>query len=362
MISRLRCRDASASEPVKSLDSAQCAIQTGRLGMVRIDNDISKTNLARGQPWPALEHLEVLAAGTKIEPPGATFGPRLQFCWEFIWVREGSLSARIDDVRVHGTPGTVLLVPPRAIDVYDWSPHERTSHSFLHFDFALPSVGWPPLSSFPLQRQLRQTHPLLALFEHLISVVFDSESLAGALSAPSVELMLRLFLLEDARPGVRTASLPELVERCLVHARDHIASSPERPLTLGELAAATHVSPQHLCRVFKTSLALRPMEVVRLLRIDHSVTYLERTQLQVKEIARRCGFANAFHYSKVFSAAFGLSPTAYREAFERGHVVRTISPVLRRLSAQRVFLDEAQVNDYIARVGAPARPAALSRG
>jgi hypothetical protein len=59
----------------------------------------------------------------------------------------------------------------------------------------------------------------------------------------------------------------------------------------------------------------------------------------------------------VFRAAFGLSPTAYRAAFGRGHVVRTISPVLRRLPAQRVIVDEARVNDYIRRVEAAARGA-----
>lgn len=323
--------------------------------MVRIGNDIFKRNLVLGRSWPVLRDVKVLAAGTKVEPPGATFGPRRQFCWEFIWVREGSLTARIDDVAVEGSPGTVLLIPPRAVDLYDWSSRQRTSHSFLHFDFAAPPTGWPERSLWPLKRQLRQTHPLLALFEHLIAVVLDSEQRAGPLTVPSVELMLRLFLVEPAEADARSASLPDLVERCLVRVRQQIAGSSSEPLTLGQLAAETHVSPQHLCRVFKHSLDLGPMEVVRLLRIDHSVTYLERTQLQVKEIAQRCGFSNAFHYSKVFRAAFGLSPTAYRAAFERGHVVRTISPVLRRLAAQRVIVDEHQVNDYINRVEAAAR-------
>lgn len=245
--------------------------------MVRIDNDISRRNLAPGTPWPPLTDVRVLAAGTKVEPPGATFGPR------------------------------------------------------------------------------RQTHPFLSLFDHLIAVVLDSEAFSGALALPTVELMLRLYLVEDTTSAARAASLPEAVERCLVYARGIIADSSSEPLTLDRLAAATHVSPQHLCRVFKTTLGLPPMEVVRLLRIDHSVTYLERTQLQVKEIARRCGFANAFHYSKVFRSAFEMSPTAYREAFLRGHVVRTLSPVLRRLAAQRILVDEARVTDYINRVEEEAR-------
>jgi AraC-like DNA-binding protein len=315
--------------------------------MVGIANGISRRNLQQGTPWPPLSKLKILAAGTKVEPPGATFGPRRQFCWEFIWVREGSLSARIDGVAIEGTPGTVLLIPPGVIDVYDWSRHSRTSHSFMHFDFEPPPHGWPARPSWPLLRQLRQTHAFLALFEHLIGVVLDSEPLAGALALPSIELMLRLYLLEAPDYAVADASLPQAVERCLVYTRRYIAESPGEPLTLGRLAEATHLSPQHLCRVFKSSLGLRPMEVVRLLRIDHSVTYLERTQLQVKEVAHQCGFANAFHYSKVFRAAFEMSPSDYRKAFRRGHVVRTISPVLRSLAAQRILVDEAGINDYI---------------
>jgi AraC-like DNA-binding protein len=315
--------------------------------MVGIANGISRRNLRHGPPWPPLNNLRILAAGTKVEPPGATFGPRRQFCWEFIWVREGSLRARINEVAVEGTAGTVLLIPPRVIDAYDWSRHSRSSHSFMHFDFEAPLHGWPSQPGWPLQRQLRQTHPFLALFEHLINVVLDSEQLASALALPSVELMLRLYLLEATHYAVADASLPQAVERCLVHARRYIAESPREPLTLGQLAKATHLSPQHLCRVFKSSLGLRPMEVVRLLRIDHSVTYLERTQLQVKQIAHECGFANAFHYSKVFRAAFEMSPSDYRKAFRRGHVVRTISPVLRSLAAQRILVDEAGVAAYI---------------
>ena len=69
--------------------------------------------------------------------------------------------------------------------------------------------------------------------------------------------------------------------------------------------------------------------------------------LQVKDVARQCGFANAFHYSRVFRAAFAMSPTDYREAFRRGHVVRTISPVLRSLAAQRVLVDEPTIARYI---------------
>lgn len=327
-------------------DVYQMASRVDRLAVLPMETDLSRRNLRQGSPWRPLENLKILAAGTKVEPPGATFGPRRQFCWEFIWVREGTLTARVNDVSVEGIPGTVLLIRPRAIDVYDWSAQCRTSHSFLHFDFELPPE-WPPLAGWPLHRQLRQTHPFLTLFEHLISVSLESETLSGALALPTLELMLRLYLLERVEHAVPNASLPDAVERCLVYARRCISESPAEPVTLSRLAAAAHVSPQHLCRVFKSSLALRPMEVVRLLRIDHSVTYLERTQLQVKEVARLCGFPNAFHYSRVFRAAFAMSPTDYREAFLRGHVVRTISPVLRSLAAQRVLVDEPSITRYI---------------
>lgn len=304
-------------------------------------------NLSHSEPWPALEQVRILAAGTKVETPGATFGPRTQFSWEFVWVREGSLRASLDRTAIACGSGSVLLVPPRVVDQYDWGAESPSRHSFVHFDFARPGAPWPEPSNWPRVRQFHAEHAFFALFQHLLDVALSSPLHSARLAAPCVDLMMRMFLVDAKAAFDAPLVLPRAVEKCLTYAREHLQSSPELPLSLDALAEVSGVSPQHVCRLFKRTLALGPMECVRLLRLERSLTLLERTDLQVQEVARRCGFASAFHYSRAFRDAFGRSPLQYKKAFRQGHIPRGHSPVLRALEHQPMYVDESGVRHYI---------------
>lgn len=45
----------------------------------------------------AIDDLLLGNAGIAAYPPGATFGPRLHYDFEFLWVMEGDARARFDD-------------------------------------------------------------------------------------------------------------------------------------------------------------------------------------------------------------------------------------------------------------------------
>ena len=94
--------------------------------------------------WPSLRNITVFAAGTKVDPPGATFGPRRQVSYEFIWVRAGSVTTWINRRKREGAVGTLFLVPSGVTDRYDWSRKEKTIHSFIHFFSGPDPKAWPP--------------------------------------------------------------------------------------------------------------------------------------------------------------------------------------------------------------------------
>jgi transcriptional regulator GlxA family with amidase domain len=47
--------------------------------------------------------------------------------------------------------------------------------------------------------------------------------------------------------------------------------------------------------------------------MQHAALLLEDVGLSVKEIAAQCGFYDAYHFSRCFSARYGKSPTAFRK-------------------------------------------------
>jgi AraC-like DNA-binding protein len=43
--------------------------------------------------------------------------------------------------------------------------------------------------------------------------------------------------------------------------------------------------------------------------MNHAAEQLQKPGAMVKQVTEECGFANQFHFSRVFKSVFGLSPS-----------------------------------------------------
>jgi AraC family transcriptional regulator len=98
----------------------------------------------------------------------------------------------------------------------------------------------------------------------------------------------------------------------------HIAADASQTPTLDQLADVAMVTPEHLCRLFRQETGRTPVQSVRLARLDRAAELIARTNFDFTEIAALTGFANAFHFSRSFRAAFGRSPRDVRADIRRG--------------------------------------------
>ena len=289
--------------------------------------------------WPPLPFISIIATGTKVDPPGETFGPRKQWSYEFIWMRSGFMTARINMQKVKGIPGTLLLVPPGVTDTYNYSKTERSIHSFIHFNLRLPHQGWPSPPSWPLFRHLPPEHTLFHLFRQVLAFSPLSDKCYLPVLGPTVELILRYYLLPgklDVSEAEAEPGLSGQVERALYWLREKVHNRPLKKIRLSDLARAAFTSPQNLCRLFRKDLQIRPMECARLLKIEYAGVFLERSQMTVKEVSNLCGFENPFHFSRLFKEVYGIPPQAYREGFKKKGLVRPASPIFRKYESQRI--------------------------
>lgn len=113
-----------------------------------------------------------------------------------------------------------------------------------------------------------------------------------------------------ASPG--QSGVSTTVERALATIQDALGRLPTPNLTLAELARASHVSEQHLCRLFADELELSPMETFRQLRLERALLLLTHSSLSMQEIGHRTGFASGFHFSRAFRTLYGEPPTVVR--------------------------------------------------
>ena len=67
-------------------------------------------------------------------------------------------------------------------------------------------------------------------------------------------------------------------------------------------------------RKFKNALGITPHNHIQKIRLQKAKTLLSNTQLSVKEIAERCGFAHVEYLSVAFKREIGQTPTEYRSS------------------------------------------------
>ena len=281
--------------------------------------------------WPPLTNVRFGGAGITTYPPGATFGPRILKEYEFVWIIEGASTANLDGRRLDAPPGAIILSRPGMTDYYEWAERTRTIHAYFHFRCDPLPPPWPDPSRWPLVEIMPSEDVLRPLFRYALMLLREPRAVRLPLLVPCVDMMVRAFvagktgLLAEPKENV-----PPPVEKAFDFIREAARRDPPATVALADIARAAHVSPEHLCRLFKSNLNTTPQECLRLMRLDRAAALVARSNLTFKEIAETTGFANAFHFSAAFKAVYGQSPREYRTAARAGHPVK-MNPLVKGL-------------------------------
>jgi len=95
---------------------------------------------------------------------------------------------------------------------------------------------------------------------------------------------------------------------------DYIDANFSRVVTLDDLASTIHVTPQHLCLLFKNILKTRPFEYLNHVRVNKSKDLMfERREWEIKALAKMVGFDNVSYFCAVFKQIEGISPGQFRK-------------------------------------------------
>ncbi len=258
-------------------------------------------------------------------PPGSSFGPRWARSYEFVWLLAGSATWTRDTAGRDGAaltlaPGTLLLVRPGMRDAFRWDTVRPTRHAYVHFHVR----DGPSDAGWPLTRELSGRHdPMAALCRYLLRLGTDRPPAWREHAGATLRLLLLTFVSgprparssAEAPPGPRGLGgtpMPEPVLATLAAVRARWADGVARPVPLPALAAAGGVSVSTLCRIFRQRFGMGPVEALERLRLARSEPLLWLSDLPLGAIATQCGFADAYHFSRRFRAAYGVPPSAFR--------------------------------------------------
>lgn len=231
-----------------------------------------------------------------------------------LWVITGGVCefrlGGLDPVRAG--PRSVIMIPPQTSQQawYGEPPLRTHVAHFMAYDRGEPRLDlWPPTLMINLHGRA---------WDRIVADVRDA---AAELARPRPgSSMIANAALTDAvgrlsrseADAVITDASGETHPPEVTAAIDHLRRHYERDLTTRDLAAAAHVSPELLRRLFRRATGQSPSRFVQRFRIGVARRLLQDTDLPVSVVARRAGFSDAFYFSRVFTAAEGTPPSRYR--------------------------------------------------
>jgi AraC family transcriptional regulator len=149
---------------------------------------------------------------------------------------------------------------------------------------------------------------MLRLMQEVMAPGFASAALVDALGVTAiVELLRRL-----GREGIAKSERGCLREAQIAMIRDRIMLVDSPTPSVGELARLCGMSERTFLRLFKRTTGETVAAFVRRIRIDEARALLSTTDLALKEIAYRLGFASHSSFAAAFHREVGSTPFDYR--------------------------------------------------
>ncbi len=121
-------------------------------------------------------------------------------------------------------------------------------------------------------------------------------------------LLLKLAEARDAGAAVAEEGARATYERCRALADTEAA----RLRGAADLAAGAGLRTETVCRLFRRFADTTPGAYLRARRMRLAAERLRAPGARVKEVAAELGFADAFHFSRVFKAETGVAPRDWR--------------------------------------------------
>lgn len=203
--------------------------------------------------------------------------------------------------------GGVHLCPDHAADAPIRLEVPHAAEHPLHREAARRDARLPGLDG--LAGGSFADHPRLRQLAEYIVEVFAAGAADVAAACAMGGLLWRELGAAAAAPSGRQLPVP------IIAAQGAVRRDLAGRHSLASLAAVAGVSQPTLVRLFRRHLHAAPVAWLRAERLEAARRLLATTSLPVAEIGRRVGIADPQRMSRLFSAAHGQGPRAWRSRF-----------------------------------------------
>lgn len=204
--------------------------------------------------------------------------------------------------------GSLVIWSPGDYQLYG-NDQPGWTHSWMHCDGpALPRLlKQANLSTNTILSNLPEKH-----WVETLTTVFDELQHHDAYSNRIIMNLMANSLLMFGRHAHPTMDHEHLTIT-LQDVRRQLEMEYDQPVSLEELAKQTGLSVSHFCARFKEAFGNSAIDYLIEQRMQQAAYLLYDRNLKIQEIAKRVGYDDVFHFSKMFKKHHGKSPRALRK-------------------------------------------------
>ncbi|WP_319590863.1 AraC family transcriptional regulator [uncultured Draconibacterium sp.] len=237
-----------------------------------------------------------------------------------------------NDTEYSLSPNQIILIPPNtsyATRLYDHEiPKEGFSlvggrvdldsvrqkmsskpsllHLFIHFSIGIPYDNISPgVFSFELTEHLQSKLQLIK--NHLTK---DHKFFSFHISLV-IKALIADLLTDLPESNWDLISNDHRIISCLRYIEGNLADDLSNPILADKAKMATNA----FIRLFSNEVGISIQKYIRNKRIDQACIMLHHSNLSIDEIALKTGFADRYHFSRIFKQSTSISPARYRKEF-----------------------------------------------
>lgn len=158
-------------------------------------------------------------------------------------------------------------------------------------------------------RSARLADTLRRLAHEIVTPGFASDILVDALINTLPVELTRYFHTQPENPAPRRG---QLSPRQIKTIEEYVREWPAGGVRCEDLASLVDLSRAHFMRLFKATTGMTAHAFIEQLRLQQAQTLLATTDMPLKQIAARLGFATPASFSLAFRRLTGLTPGTYR--------------------------------------------------
>jgi len=236
---------------------------------------------------------------------------------ELIFVVRGTLRLCEPGWEYSVAAGEYLVLVP---GVRHWAPDDYPpglEFYWIHFRLTGPSEGGRGRGTFDLPRHDRVGDPerLEELFRWFLDAQ-EQQDLEPALASGLCQLMMLVLTHRPRHSSDSDDRIPMLARE----AKRLLSRSVQEDVTTSQLARRLRCNPDYLGRLYKRSFGVSIMDDLHAQRIRVAKALLLDEQLNVNEVAARCGYRDTTYFRRMFRRHVGVAPSRFRDLYSHMHI------------------------------------------